>query len=81
MLFNALWTLIIAVYGIVATYKTQLYNPIASTVLDTLSVIFWFSGWIALAVLVGYYSTIYGDDSSAGFGVLIAVVIFGIVEW
>ena len=81
MLFNGVWTLLVCLYLIPAAFSAKLHHSIAVLVLDGLSVVFWFAGFIALAVLVGVYSDLTGDNFTSGFGILIAAVVFGVLEW
>jgi len=79
--FCGVWTFLICLYLIPAAFKTTLHHSIAVLVLDALSVVFWFAGFIALAVFTGYYAVFTGDDFSSGFGILVAAAIFGALEW
>jgi len=78
-IFNGVWTFLVCCYLIPAAFKPTLYQPIAVLVLDALTAIFWFSGFIALAVLTGVYADYTGDNYSGGFGILIAAVIFALI--
>ena len=54
MIFNSIWSLLVLAYvGIAPLYYTRIFHRLASLVLEALTMIFWFAGSIALAVLVG----------------------------
>ncbi|KAM3513865.1 hypothetical protein MY11210_002493 [Beauveria gryllotalpidicola] len=53
MLFNSVWTLVIAVYtGLVKRIFSGLYHAIAGLALFAITAIFWFSGSIAVAAKI-----------------------------
>ncbi|MCJ1289793.1 hypothetical protein MMC34_001326 [Xylographa carneopallida] len=53
MLFNSLWSLLLLAYLLVTLRLAKFSHPIATFVLLLLTALFWFSGFIALAVAVG----------------------------
>lgn len=54
MLFNAIWSLLVLAYvGLTPLYMTNLFHKLAALALEAITMIFWFAGSIALAVMVG----------------------------
>jgi hypothetical protein len=79
MLFNSIWSLLILAYvGLAPLYYTRVFHRLASLALETITMLFWFAGSIALAVYVGgpYYC-----GSSHYCGALEAAVAFGFFLW
>lgn len=79
-LFAGLWAFLICCYLVPAAFKPSIYHPIAALVLDALAVIFWFAGFISLAVLTGAIGDYYGVDNNA-FAVLAAAAAMGAISW
>lgn len=54
MLFNAIWSLLVLAYvGLTPLYMTSLFHKLAALALEVITMIFWFAGSIALAVMIG----------------------------
>lgn len=54
MLFNAIWSLLVLAYvGLTPLYMTSLFHKLAALALEAVTMIFWFAGSIALAVMIG----------------------------
>lgn len=54
MLFNAIWSLLVLAYvGLTPLYMTSLFHKLAALALEALTMIFWFAGSIAVAVMIG----------------------------
>lgn len=54
MLFNAIWSLLVLAYiGLTPLYMTSLFHKLAALALEGITMIFWFAGAIALAVMIG----------------------------
>lgn len=54
MLFNAIWSLLVLAYiGLTPLYMTSIFHKLAALALEAVTMIFWFAGSIALAVMVG----------------------------
>lgn len=54
MLFNAIWSLLVLAYvGLTPLYMTNLFHKLAALALEAITMIFWFAGSIALAVMIG----------------------------
>jgi len=79
MLFNSIWSLLILAYvGLAPLYYTRVFHRLASLAVETVTMIFWFAGAIALAVFVGGpYSC--GADTYCGS--LEAAIAFGFFLW
>ncbi|ROV94275.1 hypothetical protein VMCG_08630 [Cytospora schulzeri] len=78
MLFNAVWSLVILAYiGLTPLYLPKLFHRQAALVLTAITMIFWFSGAVALAVWVGI-PYCYGNDFCQ---TLQAAVAFGFFIW
>jgi len=81
MLFVSLWTILILIYLIAAiTFMKSMHHPIVAVALDGLTALFYFAGFIALAVLAG------GFRATVIFGVrpyqlLSAGAAFGAFQW
>lgn len=79
MLFNAVWTLLIVAFILVATMRfTALAHPLLILGLDALTMLFWFAGFIALAVIVKDFSFLLSDTS---YHTAQATAAFGAFEW
>lgn len=78
LIFVSLWTMLIAIYFAVTQFKFPSLAPaIAVLALDALTMLFWFAGFIALAVFHSNLEECRGrvcDD-------LVAAVVFGAFEW
>lgn len=92
MIFTALWTILAVVYLMVsARFLPSASHPIVRVSIDGLTMLFWFAGFIALAVYasaVGTFDDLY--DGDLGYtdgawnhyhGVLSAASAFGAFEW
>ncbi|KAJ2898485.1 hypothetical protein MKZ38_003874 [Zalerion maritima] len=77
MLFSSLWSLVIVLpyIALAPLYFPRVHNKIAATVLNTVTMIFWFSGSIALAVLFR------GCGSGVYCGTGKAAIAFGFILW
>lgn len=54
MLFNAIWSLLVLAYvGLTPLYMTSIFHKLAALALEVITMIFWFAGSIALAVMIG----------------------------
>ena len=92
LLFAAVWTLLVLAYlGLAPTLMPKVAHPFAIFGIDTLTMLFWFAGFIALAVFhhdledtvtyVGYFANAgcsYYENLCA---VIEAAVVFGAFEW
>ncbi|MCJ1321953.1 hypothetical protein MMC15_007298 [Xylographa vitiligo] len=78
MLFNSLWSLLVLAYLLATLRFGRFSHPIASFVLLLVTALFWFAGFIALAVAVG--PTCYGKHAcetvaaAAAFGAFLWVI-------
>jgi len=87
LVFCAVWTLLAVLYFQLAPrFAAAAAHPIARTVVDALTCLFWFAGFIALAVLVGAIGSVYvGIDgyqnTSHWYAVSAAATAFGAFEW
>ena len=96
MVFVSVWTLLILLYlSLAPRFIASVAHPIAMLALDALTMLFWFAGFIALAVFrhnVGevYLGDVFGDlyntCGSGGIldrwcGELEAAAVFGGLEW
>lgn len=79
ILFDSIWTLLVLVYvGLAPLYYTHLFHRLASLALESLTMIFWFAGAIALAVFVGGP---FDCGTSSLCGALEAAIAFAFVLW
>jgi len=78
MIFNSVWTLLAVAYLVIAPLKfPDAAHKFAILGVEALTMIFWFAGWIALAVLlgeIGIQGWTVGRVSAAG-------TAFGAIEW
>lgn len=89
LVFTSVWTLLILVYlALAPRFFSALAHPIAMVGLDALTMLFWFAGFIALAVFHHqaedvYFGGIIQACSIAGglCGEIEAAVVFGALEW
>ncbi|MCJ1416897.1 hypothetical protein MMC32_003236 [Xylographa parallela] len=78
MLFNSLWSLLLLAYLLATLRFARFSHPIVTFVLLLLTALFWFSGFIALAVAVG--PSCYGNHAcqtvaaAAAFGAFLWVI-------
>ena len=78
MLFNSLWTILVASYLLFAPRLSHpLNHKYAILGLDAVTCIFWFAGFIALAVL--YHDLIFCVGHICS--VMVASAVFGAFEW
>lgn len=78
MLFNAVWSLLALAYlGLAPPYLPRIFHRQAALALEAVTMIFWFSGAVALAVWVGI-PYCYGNDFCQS---LQAAVAFGFLIW
>ncbi|MCJ1470675.1 hypothetical protein MMC07_009322 [Pseudocyphellaria aurata] len=78
LIFVSLWTGLITIYLAITQFKFPHLAPaIAVLVLDALTMLFWFSGFIALAV---YHSNL-GECRGRVCDDLVAAIVFGAFEW
>ena len=93
MVFVSVWTLLILIYlALAPRFFSAVAHPMAMLGLDALTMLFWFAGFIAIAVLHHQLEDVYLDD---GFGDLYkgcglvgglcgeieAAAVFGAFEW
>jgi len=79
MLFNSIWSLLVLAYvGLTPLYATHLFHKLASLALEALTMLFWFAGSIALAVLVGGPWNCAADTVC---GSIEAAIAFGFFLW
>ena len=96
MVFVAVWTILILLYlSLAPRLMASVAHPIPMLALDALTMLFWFAGFIALAVfrhsvsevyLGDYFGDVYSACGSGGVlgrwcGELEAAAVFGGVEW
>jgi glucan phosphoethanolaminetransferase (alkaline phosphatase superfamily) len=78
ILFDAIWSLLVlGVVAVLSIWVAIVKHPIVTTVLDGLTMIFWFAGAIALAVLTG----VADGDTSSLYQTLQACVAFAFFSW
>lgn len=78
LIFVSLWTGLITIYLAIAQFKFPSLAPaIAVLALDALTMLFWFAGFIALAV---YHSNL-GLCRGRVCDDLVAAIVFGAFEW
>lgn len=78
LIFVSVWTGLVTIYLGVTQFKFPHLAPaIAVLALDALTMLFWFSGFIALAV---YHSNL-GDCRGRVCDDLVAAIVFGAFEW
>ncbi|MCJ1307255.1 hypothetical protein MMC25_000901 [Agyrium rufum] len=78
LIFNAVWTLLFLVYSsIVPVYLPRLANKFAILALETLTMLFWFAGFVALAVFVSSLSICSGNVCRSAQ----AAIVFAAFEW
>jgi len=77
MIFNSVWSLLVLAYvGVTPLYAAHLFHKLASLALEALTMLFWFAGSIALAVLVGP-----GCGRGSWCGSAQAAIAFGFILW
>ena len=89
MVFNAVWTILVLIYlGLAPRFFSRYAHVHAITALDALTMLFWFAGFIALAVLYHDIVSVANFEFLSGCGVLgdycgvsEAAVVFGAFEW
>ncbi len=95
LVFVAIWTCLVVLYlGLAPKFLPSLAIPFAMLALDALTMLFWFAGFIALAVFdrdlhynyYGYFGGVLykgeGCDVIGNLcGVITAAVVFGAFEW
>ena len=97
MIFVAVWTIIVVLYlALTPKFMPSLAHVFAILALNALTMLFWFAGFIALAVFhhqledSGYFvGDIYGDIADFGFCSALptyckqieAATVFGAFEW
>ena len=93
LVFVSIWTLLVVLYlGLAPKFFPSLAIPFAILALDALTMLFWFAGFIALAVFdrdlhnVGVVDLEGDVFSGCGLvgnlcGVITAAVVFGAFEW
>lgn len=78
MLFNAIWSLLVLAYvGLSPLYMTSIFHKLAALALEAITMIFWFAGSIALAVMIGAPQC----GASTFCGSYEAAVAFGFFLW
>lgn len=93
MVFASVWTLVILLYlSLAPRVLSAVAHPVAMLALDALTMLFWFAGFVALAVFHhqaeevylgdGYGDVYKGCSIAGGFcGEVEAAVVFGALEW
>ena len=89
MVFVSVWTFVVLIFLILAPrFFNNKPAKLAAVGLDLLTALFWFAGFIALAVLYHdgfatdyYYSIAFCDAIDNGCSVMEAAVVFGAFEW
>lgn len=93
MVFVSVWTLLILIYlALAPRFFSAVAHPMAMLALDALTMLFWFAGFIALAVYHHQAERVYLGDGlgdvykgcalAGGFcGEIEAAAIFGAFEW
>ncbi|KAI9803532.1 MAG: hypothetical protein M1825_001875 [Sarcosagium campestre] len=84
VVFNCIWTILVLAYLILSiTILKKFAHGIAALALDAITMIFWFSGFIALAVRVGNSDAYYGnsDVHTPAYDALRAAVAFAAFLW
>ncbi|KAF6222015.1 hypothetical protein HO133_001983 [Letharia lupina] len=93
MVFASVWTLLILIYlALAPRFFSAVAHPMAMLALDALTMLFWFAGFIALAVYHHQAERVYLGDGlgdvykgctlAGGFcGEIEAAAIFGAFEW
>ena len=93
MVFASVWTLLILIYlGLAPRFFSAFAHPIAMLGLDALTMLFWFAGFIALAVFHHRAEEVYFGDGLGDYykgcaaagglcGEIEAAAIFGAFEW
>ena len=89
MVFVAVWTLLVLIYlGLAPKLFSRFAHVHAILALDALTMLFWFAGFIALAVLYHDIVDVANFEYFAGCGALgdycgvsEAAVVFGALEW
>jgi len=77
-LFTACWTLLAVVYlAFAPTRFPDAAHKFAILAVEFLTMLFWFAGWVALAVLLGDI----GCEGWAACQVAEAATVFGAIEW
>lgn len=77
LVFVSIWTLLVVIYFVVADrFMQRLSHGIAILVLEALSMLFWFAGWVAVATWLG-------DDHYVGWPRrhATAATVFGAFAW
>ncbi|KLU88693.1 hypothetical protein MAPG_07678 [Magnaporthiopsis poae ATCC 64411] len=79
MLFNSIWSLLVLAYlGLTPLFMPRLFHRMVALGALAVTVIFWFAGSIALAVLLGVP---HACSASAACGSIQAAVAFGFFLW
>lgn len=93
MVFTAVWTLLILIYlALAPRFFSAVAHPMAMLGLDALTMLFWFAGFIALAVFHHQAEGVYlGNDYGDTYkvcgllggicGEIEAAAVFGAFEW
>ena len=89
MIFTSVWTILVLIYlGLAPRFFTRFAHVHAIAALDALTMLFWFAGFIALAVLYHDIVAVANFEYFSGCGVLgdycsvsEAAVVFGALEW
>ncbi len=93
MVFVSVWTLLILIYlALAPRFFSAFAHPMAMLGLDALTMLFWFAGFIALAVLHHQFEGVYlGDGLGDAYhgcalagglcGEIEAAAVFGALEW
>lgn len=78
MLFNSIWSLAVLAYiGITPLFMAHFFYKLASLALESITMLFWFAGSIAVAIWLGVPNC--GGDTSCG--AFQAAVVFGFFLW
>lgn len=93
MVFVSVWTLLVLIYlALAPRFFSAFAHPMAMLGLDALTMLFWFAGFIALAVLHHQFEGVYlGDGFGDAYhgcalagglcGEIEAAAVFGALEW
>ena len=78
LIFTSVWTLLVTVYlALSPVYMPHLAHKYAILALDAVTMIFWFAGFIALAVFITELSLCFGNVCHSAQ----AAVVFGAFTW
>lgn len=77
LVFTSIWTLLVLIYLVLAeSFVPRIANRIAIIVIEALTMLFWFAGWVAVAAWLGdgrYFGSMRRTATAA--------TVFGAFEW